>query len=412
MKKRIAALLLVLAAALPLVGCGMQAQELTGDITAETVNTTTELTSGGEAVSSFALSLLKHGDAGSSGTLVSPVSVLYALGMTANGASGSTLSQIEDAVGMKLADLNDFLYTYRMSLPASDKKCTVSTANSLWVRDIFRVEDDFLHACVDYYDAQVYRSAFDDTLVSDVNSWVSQNTGGLIDSLLDEEPNARAMLYLVNAAAFDAQWETPYEKEQIREGEVFTAADGSRQTADYLCSSESIYLSGNNVTGFLKYYDGGKYAFVALLPDEGITLEEYLSGLTGKTLYSLLTSHRYAAVEAAIPRFTARSELELTDVLKTAGITDLFDAASADLRGMGSAANDALYVSSVRHRTYLALDESGTKAAAATSVEVNATADEPMEDVKYVTLDRPFLYMIVDTHACIPLFMGTVTELP
>lgn len=409
MKKRMAALVLALAVALPLLGCGMTAQELTGDITPETVDTTTELTSGGEAVSGFALSLLRSSGAGTRSTLLSPVSVLYALGMTANGAGGTTLNQMESAMGMSLAELNDFLYTYRMSLPADGKSCSVSMANALWLRDIFRVEEEFLRTCVNYYDAEVYRAAFDKSVVSDVNEWVSRHTDGRIDSLLSEEPDGRTMLYLLNAAAFEGQWETPYEKEDIREGGQFTAADGSRQTADYLLSTESIYLSDDNVTGVLKYYQGGKYAFVALLPDQGVTLEKYLSDLTGKKLYQLVTGHRYDTVETAIPRFTAQSELELRPLLAEAGIEDLFTTA-ADLRGLGSAANDALYVSSVRHKTYLTLDEAGTRAAAATSVEVNAGGSAPTEG-KQVVLDRPFLYMVVDTHACIPLFMGTVTSM-
>ena len=114
-------------------------------------------------------------------------------------------------------------------------------------------------------------------------------------------------------------------------------------------------------------------------------------------------------MQASIPRFTAQSELELEEPLRAMGITDLFDVSKADLRGMGSAANDTLYVSSVLHKTYLSLDENGTRAAAATSVQVNGGSAQPT-DVKTVTLDRPFLYMIVDTHACVPLFMGTVTS--
>ena len=115
---------------------------------------------------------------------------------------------------------------------------------------------------------------------------------------------------------------------------------------------------------------------------------------------------------ASIPKFTARSELELEEPLRAAGISDLFDVSAADLRGLGSAPNgNTLYVNSVLHKTYLELDENGTKAAAATSLDVNGGAAPPSEDVKTVTLDRPFLYMVVDTHACVPLFMGTVTSM-
>lgn len=411
MKKRTTALMLALLLLL-LPGCGVRAQELTKDIEPQALDTTTDLTAGGEAVTAFALSLLRSERAATEGVLISPVSVLNALGMVANGAGGDTLKQLETAAGMSLNQLNDFLYTYRMSLPAAYKSCAVSLANSAWIREDFRVEDDFLRSCVNYYGAEMYRSAFDGSLVTDLNRWVSQKTDGMIDRLLEQASDALTMLYLVNAACFDARWDTPYTKADLRTGLPFTAADGTRQTADYLTGTESIYLSGNNVTGFVKPYDGGKYAFVALLPDEGVTLADYLENLTGEHLYKLITDHRSADVQVSIPKFSAQSELELEEPLKDMGITDLFNVSTADLRSIGSApSGNNLYVFSVLHKTYLELDENGTKAAAATSLEVNAGAAPPSEDVKTVTLDRPFLYMIVDTHACVPLFMGTVTSM-
>ena len=412
MTKRITTLVVALVLLLSLPGCGVRAQELTADFEPQVMDTTTDLTAGGEAVTDFALSLLREERSGSVSVLLSPVSILNALGMVANGASGTTLKQIETATGMSLHQLNDFLYTYRMSLPADSKTCKAALANSAWLRDTFRVEDAFLRSCVNYYSAEVYRSAFDGGLVTDLNRWVSKKTDGMISDLLEKEPGAQTMLYLVNAACFDAKWETPYTKENVRTDGIFTAASGKRQTADYLDSHETIYLSGNNVSGFLKPYDGGKYAFVALVPDEGVTLADYLRNLTGEHLYQLITDHHYADVQASIPKFTARSELELEEPLRAAGISDLFDVSAADLRGLGSAPNgNTLYVNSVLHKTYLELDENGTKAAAATSLEAGAGAAPPSEDVKTVTLDRPFLYMVVDTHACVPLFMGTVTSM-
>ena len=412
MTKRITTLVVALVLLLSLPGCGVRAQELTADFEPQVMDTTTDLTAGGEAVTDFALSLLREERSGSVSVLLSPVSILNALGMVATGASGTTLKQIETATGMSLHQLNDFLYTYRMSLPADSKTCKAALANSAWLRDTFRVEDAFLRSCVNYYSAEVYRSAFDGGLVTDLNRWVSKKTDGMISDLLEKEPGAHTMLYLVNAACFDAKWETPYTKENVRTDGIFTAASGKRQTADYLDSHETIYLSGNNVSGFLKPYDGGKYAFVALVPDEGVTLADYLRNLTGEHLYQLITDHHYADVQASIPKFTARSELELEEPLRAAGISDLFDVSAADLRGLGSApSGNTLYVNSVLHKTYLELDENGTKAAAATSLDVNAGAAPPSEDVKTVTLDRPFLYMVVDTHACVPLFMGTVTSM-
>ena len=115
-------------------------------------------------------------------------------------------------------------------------------------------------------------------------------------------------------------------------------------------------------------------------------------------------------MEAAIPRFTASSSLTLNDALAAMGVTDAFDVARADLRAMGGAPNDQLHISTVVHKTYLSLDENGTKAAAVTAIGNDAASAEPTQ-VHRVVLDRPFVYLIVDTHANLPLFLGTVTVL-
>lgn len=407
--KRLAALLLAAALALPLTGCGIHARELTADIRQQTFDTATDLAEGGEDVSAFALALLQNTDAGRKSTLLSPLSVLYALGMTANGASGDTLTQLEDVTGMALAELNDYLYTFRMSVPEQSKNTTLALSNSLWMRDVFRAEEDFLRTCVDYYGAQVYSSPFDSSFVSDVNGWVEKHTDGLIDELLTEEPSPRTMLYLINTAVFDGKWQEPFDSGAGWDG-VFLALNGQKQDASYMSGGVSISLSGYGAEGFLKPYGDGRYAFVALLPEENTTLAELLSGLNGEKLYALLSDHRYEQVQVDIPRFTGTTDIDLHQALEEMGVTDLFDSTAADLRLLGSASDDQLYVGSVLHKTCIEVDEKGTKAAAVTSVEVNNTSDEPTPE-KHITLDRPFLYMIVDTHACLPLFAGTVTEL-
>ena len=211
--------------------------------------------------------------------LLSPVSVLYALGMTANGASGDTLTQLEQVMGMDLTALNDYLYTYRMSLPENTKKCKLSLANSLWLRDIFRVDDAFLDTCANCYGAEAYRSAFDDSLVTDLNRWVDNKTDGMISSLLNQPPTDRTMLYLVNAVCFDAKWQEPYEKSDIEQGATFTAAMASARRRPAVVQGERL-PADDNTTGFMKYYDGGRYAFVALLPSEGVSIADYVAGLT------------------------------------------------------------------------------------------------------------------------------------
>lgn len=362
---------------------------------------------GALAATDFAVELLQSTDSGGN-ILLSPVSVLSALAMTANGASGETKSQMEAVLGLPTEELNTYLQAYADSLPA-DKHARCSLANSVWFRDDadhLTVEQAFLDVCADYYGADLFQAPFDNSTLKDLNAWVSDRTDGMIPAILDRIPDS-AMVYLVNALAFDGQWASVYRENQIHEGS-FTTEDGTEQSAQMMYSQEFAYLENDLATGFLKYYEGGTYAFAALLPNEGVTLEDYIASLTGEGLRSTLTSAQPEAVETAIPQFTAQYSTELSGILAELGMADAFDASAADFSAMGSSPDGPLYISRVLHKTFLALDAQGTRAGAATVVEVDTGASAPG---RTVYLDRPFLYLLVDCEANLPLFIGAVRSL-
>lgn len=362
---------------------------------------------GALAATDFAVELLQSTDSGGN-ILLSPVSVLSALAMTANGASGETKSQMEAVLGLPTEELNTYLQAYADSLPA-DKHARCSLANSVWFRDDadhLTLEQAFLDVCADYYGADLFQAPFDDSTLKDLNAWVSDRTDGMIPAILDRIPDS-AMVYLVNALAFDGQWASVYRENQIHEGS-FTTEDGTEQSAQMMYSQEFAYLEDDLATGFLKYYEGGTYAFAALLPNEGVTLEDYIASLTGEGLRSTLTSAQPEAVETAIPQFTAQYSTELSGILAELGMADAFDASAADFSAMGSSPDGPLYISRVLHKTFLALDAQGTRAGAATVVEADAGASAPG---RTVYLDRPFLYLLVDCEANLPLFIGAVRSL-
>ena len=362
---------------------------------------------GALAATDFAVELLQNTDGGGN-LLLSPISVLSALAMTANGAAGETKAQIEETLGLPVEELNAYLQSYAGALPES-KEARCSLANSVWFRDDagrLTVEQAFLDACADYYGADLFRAPFDETTLADLNAWVSDRTDGRIPTILDRIPDS-AMVYLVNALAFDGQWASVYRENQIHEG-TFTAEDGAAQPAQLMYSQEYAYLEGGLATGFLKYYAGGTYAFAALLPNEGVTLEDYIASLTGEGLRDTLTSAQQVAVEAAIPQFTAQYGVELSGILSGLGMADAFDASRADFSAMGTSPDGPLYISRVLHKTFLTLDAQGTRAAAATVVEVESGSTAPG---RMVCLDRPFLYLLVDCEANLPLFIGVVRSL-
>ena len=188
------------------------------------------------SVTDFGVRLLQQTLEEDKNTLVSPLSVISALGMTANGAAGDTLSQMEHTFGIALPELNEYLWAYREALPEKQDKYQLNMANAIWFRDeeSFTVKEEFLQANADYYAATVKKAPFDDTTVKEINSWVSDNTNGMIDSILDKIPQ-EAVMCLVNALAFEAEWQETYYEHQVRDGE-FTCEDGTAQNVKLMYS--------------------------------------------------------------------------------------------------------------------------------------------------------------------------------
>jgi serine protease inhibitor len=413
MFKHIVAAALSLALGLStLTGCAVRAKatdiDLMAGIKPAAVNTDVDLGSS-EAIADFAVSLFQNSASADKNSLVSPVSVLCALGMTANGAKEETLRQMEEVFGLSVPELNEYLHAYMESLPGEGKN-KLALANSIWIRDGDRlsVEQDFLQTNADYYGAPVYKSAFDDAALKNINNWVKENTDGMIDSILESIPDD-AVMYLINALSFDAEWQDIYNENDVRDG-VFTAISGAERSVKMMYSEENRYLDDGSAAGFIKYYAGGEYAFAALLPNEGMSLSDYISSLTGEKLMNTIGNAQSVQVNAGMPKFESEYSAEMSDILKSMGMADAFDPYKADFSGIGSSGADNLFISSILHKTYIAVDEKGTKAGAATAVEMTLTS-APVDEPKSVILDRPFVYMIIDCNANLPLFIGAVTDI-
>ena len=353
----------------------------------------------------FALKLLQGSYTGEN-TLVSPLSATLALSMLANGAEGETLSQIEDVLfdRIPIDTWNEYLKYYVNLLPTSDK-VKLHQANSIWYADSphLSLRPSFLQTVTDYYKAELYAAPFNDTTKNEINDWISRNTDGLIENALN---NLNGVMCLINALVFDGNWDEPYETSDIRDRE-FHNADGSSQTVDMMIRYENLYLESDTARGFMKAYDGGNYAFVAILPNEDLTLTEYLETLTVEDLTELLNSPRHTKVQAGLPQFEYEYGFYLDDTLQDLGMTDAFDPTRANFSSMA----DDLYVSSVLQKTRIIVDAKGTKAAATTIVTMAPTSAPAPNSIEPVILDRPFLYMIVDTQTNLPIFIGTVTDL-
>ncbi len=362
------------------------------------------------AVTDFAVRLFKASMEDGENTLISPLSVLVALSMTANGADNETLTQMQNVLGMPIEQLNEWIHSYMENLP-EEEKYKLSLANSIWFKkDLsFEVKQDFLQTNADYYSADIYKAPFDDTTLKAINNWVEDNTDGMIKDILDMIP-PDAIMYLINALAFDAEWQEIYEEHQIRDRE-FTTEDGTKRNTDMMYSEESRYIEDNNVTGFIKYYKDCKYAFAALLPNEGMSIADYVATLDGEHLNNMLSNAEITTVNTGIPKFETEYKVEMSDILIGMGMSDAFDGALADFTKIGEPMDGNICISRVIHQTYINVDGKGTKAGAATVVEMKAEgAIIPIEPAKEVILNRPFVYMLIDCERNLPFFIGTMMD--
>lgn len=349
----------------------------------------------------FSVKLLQSTCEEEENTLVSPMSVLSALAMTANGARGETRAQMEDTLGGTVEQLNGALTGL-----GQEEDSPLYLANSIWFAEGGRItpNPDFLQINADYYRAGVFEAPFDQTTVTDINRWVKEHTHGMVEEILKKIPHDTVM-YLINALAFKAEWENPYQKDDVWQ-QAFTNQAGEVQQVSMMHSEETFYLRDDQAQGFMKYYQGGRYAFVALLPDKGNSVLDYVEGLDGQQLKALLDNPTSVPVMTTMPKFESEMEVDLREVLKEMGMDLPFDSAQADFTDLGTSPEGNLYINQVFHKAYLEVEEKGTRGGAATAVEMNCEAAP--EEQMVVTLDRPFVYMVVDTSSMLPVFMGTV----
>ena len=353
--------------------------------------------------------------------LISPTSIMMAFGMTENGANGDTLSQMESVIngGLSIEQMNRIMFAMADHFESSeDVKWNV--ANSIWFRNDGRMEvvPEFAAAAKSWYDADVWMAAFDKETVKDVNAWVEMETRGMIDEIIQAIDDQNRMI-LINAMAFEGEWMNEYEEYDIDENCIFRNFDGTESKVTMLNSTEASYIELGNGTGFIRPYKGGDYSFVGILPEEGISVNDYIRELaaSGEDFAEAIRNPKYyeGDILVSMPEFKNEYDVQMSDILMGMGMTAPFSGAQADFSGIMRSTTDEEYqvwISSVLHKTFIEVDREGTRAAAVTAITLDtcsavAVYNPPM----YIILDRPFVYAIVDNETGLPVFLGCVNEL-
>ncbi len=337
--------------------------------------------------------------------LVSPLSVALALGMVLSGAEGETKQELLGLLspGIDAETFETALTEYVKALP-SEEKCKFHFADSVWVNKEMNLKKRYQKRTEKLYNAEVERLFFDAEAVEKINAWVRKATDDMIDGIIGSIAPEAAM-YLINALAFDAEWAEIYKDGDVDPCE-FTAENGEIRNVNGMYSTERIYLENEACKGFIKPYQGNRFGFVALLPKEGTDLHSFVKGLTEDAFLDLIRTARPTLLDAMIPKFSNDWSKILNEPLGALGLVRAFGP-EADFSEMSK---DPVCIGEVIHKTHIEVDERGTKAGAVTAIMMK-TMGMPVER-ENVILDRPFAYMIADLTTGVPMFAGTVLDLP
>lgn len=357
----------------------------------------------------FSFKLFKAIGAGDNTTgnvFISPLSISFAMAMTSNGANGQTLTAIRNAMdfnGFSQDDLNTYYNNLITNLPQLDPNTTLSIANSIWYRNDYSVLPAFISTNSNYYKAQVQGLDFvSPSSVQTINNWVSTQTHGKIPTIINNIPD-NMIMYLINALYFKSTWNNKFDESKTA-AQAFYKADGSQVSTKFMSGDISVNsYKDNDVTVIELPYSNQKYSMVIVEPKTTTTLKEVCAGLDSTKWAGWMGNLTQSRLLLTMPKFTFSYGLNLNDALKALGMNIAFaDNADFSLIGPGK-----LKITDVEHKAFVAVDEEGTTAAAATSVGVGTTA---VETPPPFTINHPFVFVIREMHSGLILFTGIVND--
>lgn len=353
--------------------------------------------------------------------ICSPYSVAVALAMTRNGARGETAAEMDRVLGS--ADLSDYnagmnaLTRAIESRAGAQKRADGSTAtvaldvaNSLWGQRDTRWEAEFLAALARFYGAGMHLVDYKSNAEAArtlINRWAADKTHDRIPDLIPTGAlDALVRLVLVNAIYLKAPWEEPFES-SLTKPRPFRRSDGSVVRVPMMSGALELAAvgSGPGWRAARLPYAGRDLAMTVVVPDDA-DLQQFSQSLDETRLKQILSGLKQVPMlNLQLPRFKVRLNTELTEHLAALGMPTAFDPNRADFSGMTT--QERLFISDVFHDAYIAVDEKGTEAAAATAVVVSAvSAPIPVT----LTVDRPFLFVVHDVETATPLFIGHVAD--
>ena len=398
-----------------LSGCSAQAQALTSDVEPVVIEDSVITQEHTDMLADFSYSMLRHFAAEQEeNILISPLSAWLVLTMTGQGANGDTADEFAwfsrqlDAAGQR--ELAAWLIEYLTQYDTVEETgAEIDIANSVWCDDALTVNDSFVDIAKAYYRAEIIQQDLQAPgAVKTVNDWISTATKERIQNMLDQI-DKNAVMLLINALTLDAKWQDAFDIANTAE-DLFYLPDGTDLEKEFMHKrlTNASYLHWDGGEGIVLPYQENSLSMIALMPDEAHSCEDMIKQLHSVWLRELQDNRTLATVNLSMPKFKMESSITLNNICQAMGLETAFDQHNADFTGIGTADNGTnIFIGRVLQNCMLEVGEEGTKAAAATVVEMRCGSARPDPSMLVeLQLNRPFVYLIVDNQTQIPLFTG------
>ncbi len=339
--------------------------------------------------------------------MISPLSVSVALAMVYNGAEGDTKTQMEQMLhkyGLTPEEINQSYYDLIEALESHDPKVKFSIANSIFSNDDFTIFDEFLQTNHTYYDAETQSLDFSNTsnTLETVNNWVKNKTNNKIEKIL-ENVSPNDALYLINAIYFNADWTYQFDKNNTQDLPFFQE-DETELSVPTMIIEETFNYSNQPKFQILELpYGGEKYSMLILLPNEGYSANEVANSISCENLANWTSNMDKTDKVVLLPKFEFAYENSLSDNLKYLGMEDAFSPVKANFSLI---TDEPIYISTIKHKSYIKVDEEGTEAAAVTGTTFKVRENDP----EIFNVDHPFVFTIREKDTNSILFIGKVSN--
>jgi serpin B len=340
---------------------------------------------------------------------VSPASVAIALAMTYNGAAGTTQTVMAKTLGLEnlsLEEVNQANLALRNVL-LHQPGVSLLIANSLWLNQDFHLEQAFLTQTQEYYAANVTNADFQSpATVSNINQWVKENTQGKIGPVV-QRFNPLTVLLVINAIYFKGMWMEPFKRYNTKERDFALLTGENKRTPMMSQTDGYSYYEDHNYQAIRLPYRGWNLSMTIFLPSRGTPLESF--PLLDKW-QEWRTCGDYRKGTLVLPRFKVEYKVTLNDALKALGMTEAFSLEDADFSQMAKVPKGwNIYLSEIKHKTFVEVNEEGTEAAAVTYEDLDGCLANPIPPFEMI-VDHPFLFTIQDDGTGTVLFIGAIVE--